>query len=472
LSRSAAAWIASVYWPRSKVARLEINEKEHVRRHEMKTTDKNYNQHFSAAVQKLKDEKRYRVFANLERNARRFPTALWRPDEPSEKPRDVTIWCSNDYLGMGGHPDVLAAAYAAIDLHGAGAGGTRNISGTHNAIVELESELADLHGKEAALVFTSGWVSNLAGISTIASLLPDCLILSDALNHNSMIEGVRRSGCEKQMFLHNDVADLERLLAAQPRARAKLILFESLYSMDGDIAPIAEIADLAEKYNAMTYIDEVHAVGMYGARGGGICEREGLMDRIDVIEGTLAKGFGALGGYIAAKAEIVDAVRSYAPQFIFTTTLPPVMAASARAAIQRLKTSGEERARHQYMAMATKHTLLAAGLPVLENSSHIVPLMIGDAARCKAASDLLMRRHSIYIQPINYPTVAIGAERLRITPTPRHTEAHLADLVEALVDVWRELDLPFISARIIRMHRPAHDSTPACVYSQLRHAAE
>ena len=334
---------------------------------------------------------------------------------------------------------MLEAAAAAIGLHGAGAGGTRNISGTHNPIVELERDLADLHGKEAALVFTSGWISNLAAISTIAGLLPDCLILSDALNHNSMIEGVRRSGCEKQMFRHNDVADLERLLAAQPRERAKLIVFESLYSMDGDIAPIAAIADLAEKYNAMTYIDEVHAVGMYGARGGGVCEREGLMDRIDVIEGTLAKGFGALGGYIAAKAEIVDAVRSYAPQFIFTTTLPPMVTASARAAVRHLKTSGVERARHQYMAAATKHALQAAGLPVLENPSHIVPLMVGDAERCKAASDLLMRRHAIYIQPINYPTVAIGTERLRITPTPRHTEAHLAELVEALVDVWRTL---------------------------------
>jgi 5-aminolevulinate synthase len=438
----------------------------------MKPTDKNHNWHFSAAVQKLKDEKRYRVFANLERNARRFPTALWRPEDPSEEPRDVTIWCSNDYLGMGGHPDVLAAAAASLDLHGAGAGGTRNISGTHNPIVELERELADLHHKEAALVFTSGWVSNLAGISTIASLLPDCLILSDALSHNSMIEGVRRSGCEKQVFRHNDVADLERRLAAQPRERAKLIVFESLYSMDGDIAPIADIANLADKYNAMTYIDEVHAVGMYGARGGGVCEREGLMDRIDVIEGTLAKGYGALGGYIAAKAEIVDAVRSYAPQFIFTTTLPPMVTASARAAIRRLKTSDEERSRHQFMALATKHALMAAGLPVLENPSHIVPLMVGDAARCKAASDLLIRRHSIYIQPINYPTVAIGAERLRITPTPRHTEAHLADLVEAIVDVWSELELPFNNARILQLRRPAPGSETACVYPQMRNAAE
>ena len=433
---------------------------------------KSHNEHFAAAVQKLKDEKRYRIFVNLERSAARFPLALWRPDDLSEEPRDVTIWCSNDYLGMGGHASVVEAAAQAIGLHGAGAGGTRNISGTHNPIVELERDLADLHGKEAALVFTSGWISNLAGISTIASLLPDCLILSDALNHNSMIEGERRAGCEKTVFRHNDVADLERQLAAQPRERAKLIVFESLYSMDGDIAPIAEIVELAEKYNAMTYIDEVHAVGMYGPRGGGVCEREGLMHRIDVIEGTLAKGFGALGGYIAAKAEIVDAVRSYAPQFIFTTTLPPMVTASASAAVRHLKTSGVERARHQYMAAATKHALQAAGLPVLENPSHIVPLMVGDAERCKAASDLLMRRHSIYIQPINYPTVAIGTERLRITPTPRHTEAHLTDLVESLVDVWKTLDLPFASAKILPLRRILSTAEPACVYPEMRKAAE
>jgi 5-aminolevulinate synthase len=433
---------------------------------------KGHNEHFSAAVQKLKDEKRYRIFVNLERSAARFPLALWRPDDANEAPRDVTIWCSNDYLGMGGHDAVLEAAAQAIGLHGAGAGGTRNISGTHNPIVELERDLADLHGKEAALVFTSGWISNLAGISTIASLLPDCLILSDALNHNSMIEGVRRAGCEKTVFRHNDVADLERQLAAQPRGRAKLIVFESLYSMDGDIAPIAEIVELAERYNAMTYIDEVHAVGMYGPRGGGVCEREGLMHRIDVIEGTLAKGFGALGGYIAAKAEIVDAVRSYAPQFIFTTTLPPMVTASASAAVRHLKTSGVERARHQYMAAATKHALQAAGLPVLENPSHIVPLMVGDAERCKAASDLLMRRHSIYIQPINYPTVAIGTERLRITPTPRHTEAHLSDLVESLVDVWKTLELPFASAKILPLRRVLSTTEPACVYPEMRKAAE
>ena len=330
----------------------------------------------------------------------------------------MTVWCSNDYLGMGGHPKVIEASIKAAEAHGAGAGGTRNISGTHHPIVSLEAELADLHQKEAALVFTSGWISNLAGISTIAGLLPDCLILSDALNHNSMIEGVRRSGCEKKVFRHNDVADLEELLAAQPRERAKLIVFESLYSMDGDIAPIKEIVALAKRYGAMTYIDEVHAVGMYGPRGAGVAEREGMMAEIDVIEGTLAKGFGSMGGYIAASAAIIDAVRSYAPQFIFTTTLPPSVAASAAAAVRHLKGSSVEREKHQAMAKLVKHALRAAGLPVLDNPSHIVPVMVRDAAKCKAASELLMERHEIYIQPINYPTVAKGTERLRITPTP------------------------------------------------------
>src|SRR5947209_6886324 len=278
-----------------------------------------YNARFEAAIADLKREDRYRIFANLERDAARFPLALWRPAGEEDAPREVTVWCSNDYLGMGGHPEVIEASVRAARAHGAGAGGTRNISGTHHPIVELERELADLHAKAAALVFTSGWISNLAGISTIASLLPDCLILSDALNHNSMIEGVRRSGCEKQVFRHNDIAHLEALLAAQDPGRAKLIVFESLYSMDGDIAPVAEIAALAKRYGAMTYIDEVHAVGMYGPRGGGVAEREGVMAEIDVIEGTLAKGFGAMGGYIAGSAALIDAVRSYAPQFIFTT---------------------------------------------------------------------------------------------------------------------------------------------------------
>lgn len=431
-----------------------------------------YDQHFRSAISRLKIENRYRTFVNLERDARRFPTAMWRPEGEEDAPREVTIWCSNDYLGMGGHPATLDAAREALERHGAGAGGTRNISGTHNAIVALENELADLHGKPAALVFTSGWISNLAGISTIASLLPDCLILSDALNHNSMIEGVRRSNCEKQVWRHNDVEHLEQLLQAAGRERAKLIVFESLYSMDGDIAPVAKIVELAEKYNAMTYVDEVHAVGMYGVRGGGICQREGIEDRIDVIEGTLAKGFGALGGYIAASPAIIDAVRSYAPQFIFTTTLPPMVAACARAAVHHLKHSGDERARHQHMALLTKHALRAAGLPVMDNVSHIVPLMVGDAARCKAASDLLLRRHSIYIQPINYPTVAIGTERLRITPTPRHDESHVAELVEALVDVWATLGLPFTESHVIPLPARRSVERGQCAYVELKNAAE
>ncbi len=431
-----------------------------------------YDHYFESAIARLKTENRYRTFANLERDAARFPRALWRPEGEEDAPREVTIWCSNDYLGMGGHRATLEAARNALERHGAGAGGTRNISGTHHPIVELEAELADLHGKAAALVFTSGWISNLAGISTIASLLPDCLILSDALNHNSMIEGVRRSGCEKQVWRHNDVEHLEQLLKAAGKDRAKLIVFESLYSMDGDIAPVAEIVALAEKYNALTYVDEVHAVGMYGARGGGICQREGIEGRVDVIEGTLAKGFGALGGYIAANPAIIDAVRSYAPQFIFTTTLPPMIAACARAAVRHLKHSDQERARHQHMALLTKHALRAAGLPTIDNDSHIVPVMVGDAARCKAASDLLLRRHSIYIQPINYPTVAIGTERLRITPTPRHDETHVAELVEAIVDVWSTLRLPFTDSKVIPLRPRAPATQGQCAYMEMKTAAE
>ena len=437
----------------------------------------NYQRHFEDSITRLKTESRYRVFANLERDAARFPTALWRPDDAPHAPREVTIWCSNDYLGMGGHARVREAARDAIERHGVGAGGTRNISGTHHPIVQLEEELADLHGKDAALVFTSGWISNLASLSTIAELLPNCLILSDALNHNSMIEGIRRSGCEKKLWRHNDMAHLEELLIAAGPDRAKLIAFESLYSMDGDIAPVAKIVELAKKYNALTYVDEVHAVGMYGPRGGGICEREGVMGQIDIIEGTLAKGFGGLGGYIAANTAIIDAVRSYAPSFIFTTSLPPAVVAGARMAVRHLKESGQERARHQHMAAMTKHALRAAGLPILDNVSHIVPLMVCDAEQCKAASDLLLKRHDIYIQPINYPTVDIGTERLRITPTPRHTEAHVADLVEALVDVWKTLGLPFIEPKVIPfrsirtiVEEPQADAQ--CGYVDMKKAAE
>ena len=381
----------------------------------------------------------------------------------------MTVWCSNDYLGMGGHPDVIEASVSAARAHGAGAGGTRNISGTHNPIVELEAELADLHGKQAALAFTSGWISNLAAISTIAGLLPDCLILSDALNHNSMIEGVKRSGCDKRVWRHNDVEHLETLLAAEPRERAKLIVFESLYSMDGDISPIKEICDLAEKYNAMTYIDEVHAVAMYGARGGGVAEREGQMHRIDVIEGTLAKGFGVIGGYIAANPAIIDAVRSFAPSFIFSTALPPAVCAAAAQSVRIAKSRPELRMAHQRQAWLTKHALMQAGLPVLPNPSHIVPVMVRDAQLCKAASDMLLERHGIYIQPINYPTVARGTERLRITPTPAHGDAHIAHLVEALVDVWSTLRIPFVQSSDVEapFANDAH-----CTYPQMKRAAE
>ncbi len=438
----------------------------------MSVASVNYQRHFESAIARLTAENRYRVFVDLERDAARFPKALWRPTGNDDAKHDVTIWCSNDYLGMGGHRKVVEAAIGAAERHGVGAGGTRNISGTHHPLVQLENDLADLHGKPSALVFTSGWVSNLAGISTIASLLPNCLILSDALNHNSMIEGVRRSGCEKQVWRHNDVAHLEELLQEAGPRRAKLIVFESLYSMDGDVAPVREIVALAERYSALTYVDEVHAVGLYGPRGAGICEREGVMDRVDIVEGTLAKGFGTLGGYIAASRAIVDAVRSYAPSFIFTTSLPPMVAAAASAAVRHLKASGRERARHQYMASLTKHALRSAGLPVLSNASHIVPLMVRDASLCKAASDLLLNRHAIYIQPINYPTVDIGTERLRITPTPRHTEADVVELVEALVDVWRTLGLSFTEPDILPLDREDYLTRQYCAYPEFRRAAE
>lgn len=401
-----------------------------------------YRRFFDQAIGRLKDERRYRFFADLERDCSRFPLARWYPENGESAAKDVVIWCSNDYLAMGQHPKVVSAMIEATKRHGAGAGGTRNISGNNHPLVRLESELAGLHGKQSALAFTSGWISNLAAIGTIGQLLPDCLILSDALNHNSMIEGVKRSGATKQIFRHNDMAHLEELLKAAGRERAKIIVFESLYSMDGDIAPVAKIAELAKRYNALTYVDEVHAVGLYGEHGGGICEREGVMDQIDVIEGTLAKGFGTLGGYIAADAAIVDAVRSYAPSFIFTTALPPAVAAAAHAAVEHLRSSSAERTRHQSQVALTKSALEKAGIPVMPNPSHIVPVFVGDAELCKDACDMLLDKHSIYIQPINYPTVARGTERLRITPTPLHSEAHIASLVNALVDVWKQLGLP------------------------------
>ena len=400
----------------------------------------NYDAYFADALARLHGERRYRVFADLERIAGRFPHAIWHS---AHGRRNVVIWCSNDYLGMGQHPKVVGAMVETATRMGTGAGGTRTIAGTNHPLVELERELADLHRKEAALVFTSGYVSNETGISTLARLMPNCLILSDALNHNSMIEGVRQAYCEKQIFRHNDVAHLEALLAAADPQRPRLIVFESLYSMDGDVAPVNHICDLAERYGAMTYIDEVHAVGMYGPRGGGICERDGALSRIDVIEGTLAKAFGCLGGYIAGSSALIDSVRSYAPGFIFTTALPPAVCAAATAAIRHLKTSQWERERHQDRAARTKAVLAAAALPVMTSPTHIVPVFVGDPERCKQASDLLLSEHGIYIQPINYPTVPKGAERLRITPSPYHDDMLIDALAEALVDVWQKLGLPF-----------------------------
>ena len=394
---------------------------------------RNYETSFREHLEALHREGRYRVFAELKRRCGHYPTA---DQFTGEGTRDVTVWCSNDYLGMSQHPSVRAAMHEAIDAVGAGSGGTRNISGTTHYHVELEAELADLHGKEAALLFTSAYIANDATLSTLQKLIPGLVIFSDEKNHASMIQGIRHGGGEKHIFRHNDVGELEDKLKRFPVGTPKIIVFESVYSMDGHISPVSAIADLAEKYNALTYLDEVHAVGLYGPRGGGIAEREGVMDRIDIINGTLAKGFGVMGGYIAASRACCDAIRSYAPGFIFTTSLAPAIAAGALTSIRHLKTSTAERKRHQERAATLKRKLKDARLPVMDNPSHIVPVMVGNPVHCKTVTDLLLERHRIYVQPINYPTVPRGTERMRLTPSPVHTDDQIAYLIGALEDLW------------------------------------
>ncbi|NKX45736.1 5-aminolevulinate synthase [Roseicyclus persicicus] len=397
-----------------------------------------YDRFFRAELDALKEAGNYRFFADLERRRGQFPAALNR-HAGGERP--ITVWCSNDYLGMGQHPAVLTAMHAALDAMGAGAGGTRNISGTTHAHVELEAELAALHGKEAALVFTSGYVANWASLGTLAARLPGCVVLSDAGNHASMIEGMRHSRAERVIWKHNDLKDLEAKLQAIPEDRPRIVAFESVYSMDGDIAPIAAICDLAERYGALTYLDEVHAVGLYGPHGAGIAERDGVMHRLDVIQGTLGKAYGVVGGYIAGSAALVDFVRSFASGFIFTTALPPAVAAGACAAVRHLKASGTERAAQKARVAEVRARLDALGIPHLRNDSHIIPVMVGDPVKCRWLSDRLMERHGIYIQPINYPTVPKGTERLRITPSPVHSAADIDRLVSALAELWEQCHL-------------------------------
>lgn len=392
-----------------------------------------YQGRFQSALAGLRSEGRYRVFADILRQRGDYPHATLRKDGQAQP---VTVWCSNDYLGMSQHPKVVAAMHEALDIAGAGSGGTRNISGTTHFHVELEAELADLHGKEAALVFTSGYVSNDATLSTLAKLLPGLVIFSDSLNHASMIAGISRSGCEKRIFAHNDLQDLERQLRACERSAPKLIAFESVYSMDGDFGPISQVCDLAERYGALTYLDEVHGVGLYGPRGAGVAARDQVMDRIDIVEGTLAKAFGVMGGYIAASTEIIDCIRSFAPGFIFTTSLAPVLAAGALASVRHLKSNAYEREMLHRQAARLKRMLSEAGLPVMLSPSHIVPVLVGNARLCKSVSDNLLHEHGIYVQPINFPTVPRGGERLRLTPSPVHSDEMMGRLVRAIDAVW------------------------------------
>jgi 5-aminolevulinate synthase len=398
-----------------------------------------YSRVFNQAIDRLHAEGRYRVFIDVLRNKGAYPNARCFAGHNGPKP--ITVWCSNDYLAMGQHPKVIAAMEEALHDVGAGSGGTRNIGGNTHYHIELEAELADLHGKQGALLFTSGYVSNEATLATLGKLMPGCIVYSDELNHASMIAGIRNAGCEKRVWRHNDLAHLEELLAADDPAAPKLIAFESVYSMDADIAPIAEICDLADKYNALTYLDEVHAVGMYGPRGGGISERDAVADRVNIIEGTLGKAFGVMGGYIAADQVIIDVIRSYAPGFIFTTSLSPVLVAGVLASVKHLKASSVEREGQQAAAAKLKELMGAAGLPVLPSTTHIVPLMVGDPVKAKKISDVLLAEYGIYVQPINYPTVPRGTERLRFTPGPTHTEAMMRELVDALVEIWGRLEL-------------------------------
>ena len=399
----------------------------------------NYDAVFEKAIDRLHAEGRYRVFIDILRNKGNYPSA--RCFAGHNGPKDITVWCSNDYLCMGQHPTVITAMEDALHDVGAGSGGTRNIGGNTHYHVELEHELADLHGKDGALLFTSGYVSNDATLSTLAKVLPGCIIYSDELNHASMIAGIRNAGCEKRVWRHNDLAHLEELLAADDPEAPKLIAFESVYSMDGDVAPIAGVCDLADKYNALTYCDEVHAVGMYGARGGGISERDEVADRVTIIEGTLGKAFGVMGGYIAADQKIIDVIRSYAPGFIFTTSLSPVLVAGVLASVRHLKASSEERTAQHANAAMLKSLFADAGLPVMVSNTHIVPLMVGDPVKAKKISDILLAEYGVYVQPINYPTVPRGTERLRFTPGPQHNEAMMRDLTRALVEIWGRMDI-------------------------------